>query len=236
MSDVQVRPFRRNDREQLTRLVNAHAEAVVPGMSVSVNTVLGSLERRPEEPIADPWVSERVTLVAEQRGLRPVGRHPPARGRGTAGARRVRGARAVAAHRRALPAGRVHPHRAHRGRLPGPGPGPAQAGQAAAGRAGRAPFGRDQRLPPVRRARRGRDRLHRDGDPGPGRAAVPARRLGRRREPARRPRDRRRGVGSWLLGQAAGWLRLAQVSPTPEHSNGSWPPGPAWPPSPPRTT
>jgi len=67
MSDVQVRPFRRGDRDQLTRLVNAHAEAVVPGMSVSVNTVLGSLERQPEEFIVDPWVSERVTLVAEQR-------------------------------------------------------------------------------------------------------------------------------------------------------------------------
>ena len=68
MSDVQVRPFRRGDRDQLTRLVNAHAEAVVPGMSVSVNTVLGSLERQPGEFIVDPWVSERVTLVAEQRG------------------------------------------------------------------------------------------------------------------------------------------------------------------------
>ena len=68
MSDVQVRPFRRGDRDQLTRLVNAHAEAVVPGMSVSVNTVLGSLERQPGEFIEDPWVSERVTLVAEQRG------------------------------------------------------------------------------------------------------------------------------------------------------------------------
>jgi GNAT superfamily N-acetyltransferase len=67
MSDVRVRPFRRADRDQLTRLVNAHAEAVVPGMSVSVNTVLGSLERRPAEFIVDPWVSERVTLVAEQR-------------------------------------------------------------------------------------------------------------------------------------------------------------------------
>ena len=67
MSDVQVRPFRRGDRDQLTRLVNAHAEAVVPGMSVSVNTVLGSLERQPGEFIVDPWVSERVTLVAEQR-------------------------------------------------------------------------------------------------------------------------------------------------------------------------
>ena len=68
MSDVQVRPFRRGDRDQLTRLVNAHAEAVVPGMSVSVNTVLGSLERQPGEFIVDPWVSERLTLVAEQRG------------------------------------------------------------------------------------------------------------------------------------------------------------------------
>ena len=67
MSDVRVRPFRRGDRDQLTDLVNAHAEAVVPGMSVSVNTVLGSLERQPGEFIEDPWVSERVTLVAEQR-------------------------------------------------------------------------------------------------------------------------------------------------------------------------
>ena len=67
MSDVRVRPFRRADRDQLTQLVNAHAEAVVPGMSVSVNTVLGSLERQPEEFIVDPWVSEGVTLVAEQR-------------------------------------------------------------------------------------------------------------------------------------------------------------------------
>ena len=67
MSDIRVRPFRRADRDQLTQLVNAHAEAVVPGMSVSVNTVLGSLERQPGEFIVDPWVSERVTLVAEQR-------------------------------------------------------------------------------------------------------------------------------------------------------------------------
>jgi GNAT superfamily N-acetyltransferase len=68
MSSVQVRPFRRGDRDQLTQLVNAHAEAVVPGMSASVNTVLSSLERRPGEFIADPWVSDRVTLVAELAG------------------------------------------------------------------------------------------------------------------------------------------------------------------------
>ena len=68
MSAVQVRPFRRADREQLTALVNAHIQAVVPGAAVSVNTVLSQLERNPGEFIVDPWVSERATLVAEQRG------------------------------------------------------------------------------------------------------------------------------------------------------------------------
>ena len=67
MSEVQVRPFRRADREQLTALVNAHVQAVVPGVSVSVNTVMSQLERDPGEFIVDPWVAERVTLVAEQR-------------------------------------------------------------------------------------------------------------------------------------------------------------------------
>jgi ribosomal protein S18 acetylase RimI-like enzyme len=68
MSSVQVRPFRRPDREQLTALVNAHVQAVVPGVSVSVNTVMSQLERDPGEFIVDPWVAERSTLVAEQRG------------------------------------------------------------------------------------------------------------------------------------------------------------------------
>jgi GNAT superfamily N-acetyltransferase len=67
MSSIQVRPFRRSDRDQLTQLVNAHSEAVVPGMSVSVNAVLASLDRQPGEFIVDPWVAERVTLVAEQQ-------------------------------------------------------------------------------------------------------------------------------------------------------------------------
>jgi ribosomal protein S18 acetylase RimI-like enzyme len=67
MSEVEVRPFRRADREQLTALVNAHIQAVVPGVSVSVNTVLSQLERDPGEFIVDPWVAERMTLVAEQR-------------------------------------------------------------------------------------------------------------------------------------------------------------------------
>jgi GNAT superfamily N-acetyltransferase len=67
MPSIEVRPFHRRDRDQLTQLVNAHAGAVVPGMGVSVATVLSALERQPGEFIEDPWVSERVTLVAQQR-------------------------------------------------------------------------------------------------------------------------------------------------------------------------
>jgi GNAT superfamily N-acetyltransferase len=66
MPSIEVRPFRRGDRDQLTQLVNAHAAAVIPGMGVSVSTLLGSLERRPGEFIEDPWVQERLTLVAQQ--------------------------------------------------------------------------------------------------------------------------------------------------------------------------
>src|SRR5262249_26478095 len=67
MSSVEVRPFRRADRDQLTDLVNAHAEAVVPGMGTSVAALLASLERQPGEPITDPLVSQRATLVAARR-------------------------------------------------------------------------------------------------------------------------------------------------------------------------
>jgi GNAT superfamily N-acetyltransferase len=66
MSSIEVRPFHRHDREQLTDLVNAHAAAVVPGATVSVAAMLSHLEREPGEFIVDPWVSERATLVAEQ--------------------------------------------------------------------------------------------------------------------------------------------------------------------------
>lgn len=31
---IEVRPFQRGDRDQVTALVNAHIQAVVPGMSV----------------------------------------------------------------------------------------------------------------------------------------------------------------------------------------------------------
>jgi GNAT superfamily N-acetyltransferase len=66
MAAIEVRPFRRSDRDQLTSLVNAHAQAVVPGMGISVSALLASLEHRPGEFIIGPWVKDRMTLVAEQ--------------------------------------------------------------------------------------------------------------------------------------------------------------------------
>jgi hypothetical protein len=72
MSAVQVRPFRRADREQLTALVNAHIQAVVPGVTVSVNTVLSQLERDPGEFIVDPWVAERITCSGPRRATGPT--------------------------------------------------------------------------------------------------------------------------------------------------------------------
>jgi GNAT superfamily N-acetyltransferase len=66
MSSIQVQPFHRRDRQQLADLVNAHAAAVVPGAGVSVAALLSHLEREPGEFLVDPWVRERLTLVARQ--------------------------------------------------------------------------------------------------------------------------------------------------------------------------
>jgi GNAT superfamily N-acetyltransferase len=67
MPSVEVRPFRRADRQQLTALVNAHIATVVPGWSVSVNAVLSQFEREPDEGIVDPWVVDRAAFVAIER-------------------------------------------------------------------------------------------------------------------------------------------------------------------------
>src|SRR5262245_14066596 len=67
MPPIEIRPFRRDDREQLTGLVNMHVAAVIPGVVLSVNAVMSQLEREPGEAIVDPWVVERTTLVAVER-------------------------------------------------------------------------------------------------------------------------------------------------------------------------
>ncbi len=63
---VAVREFERRDRDQLTALVNLHVAAVIPGIVLSVNTVLAQLEREPDETVVDPWVAERRCLVSER--------------------------------------------------------------------------------------------------------------------------------------------------------------------------
>lgn len=68
MPAVEIRPFRRADRDQVTALVNAHAAAVVPGVTASVNAVLSQFEREPDEHILAPWVAERRAVVGEQDG------------------------------------------------------------------------------------------------------------------------------------------------------------------------
>lgn len=40
---------------------------MIPGVRVSVNTVLSALERQPDEYVLDPWGTERATIVVEQR-------------------------------------------------------------------------------------------------------------------------------------------------------------------------
>lgn len=60
---TQVRPFSRSDREQLTRLINAHIAALVPGFSLPTAAILSQLERQSGEYIVDPWVTQRSSLV-----------------------------------------------------------------------------------------------------------------------------------------------------------------------------
>jgi hypothetical protein len=75
MPPIDVRPFRRSDREQLTAIVNLHIGSVLPGVTVSVNAVMSQLEREPGEIIVDPWVVERMTLVAIERERVVAGTH-----------------------------------------------------------------------------------------------------------------------------------------------------------------
>ena len=64
---VEVRPFARQDREQLVRLVNAHIAAAVPGASIPAAALLNQLEHPVGEYVIGPWVTELATFVAIER-------------------------------------------------------------------------------------------------------------------------------------------------------------------------
>ena len=63
MPAPEIRPFARHDRDGLTALANRHIAAVLPGGAVPVSTLLSQMERDSTEPIIDPWVVERATIV-----------------------------------------------------------------------------------------------------------------------------------------------------------------------------
>ena len=269
MSGVEVRPFRRSDRHQVTDLVNAHVQAVVPGVSVSVNAVLSQLEREPGEFVVDPWVVERVTLVARAARpggrrrapapvrLRPAGRPGPAR-RGRDPLAALRAGRAVLAGRLGRRAGRRRGRGRARcglagdrpgigadGTLPAPGVyGVPEQWPHVAGLLRRVGFSRGERteivlladvaaLPRPAAAVRPAGRSGRSARSAPGwpRSGTTASSgyvevdtgIGGSGAIAGQPgwadvgnlwvqeADRGRGVGSWLLGEAAEWLRLGRV-------------------------
>lgn len=66
---IDVRPFARHDRDGLAALANRHIAAVVPGAAVPVAALLSQMERDAHEPIIDPWVTDRHTIVAIDRDI-----------------------------------------------------------------------------------------------------------------------------------------------------------------------
>ncbi len=64
---VEVRPFARQDREQLVRLANAHIAAAVPGGSIPTSALLTQLEHPVGEYVIGPWVTGLATFVAIER-------------------------------------------------------------------------------------------------------------------------------------------------------------------------
>ncbi len=73
MPPIEIRPFRRSDRDRLTDPVNAHVEAVLPGVTVPPNAVLSQLEHEPGEAVVDPWVAHRDAGDARSRAPPAVG-------------------------------------------------------------------------------------------------------------------------------------------------------------------
>ncbi len=66
MPEFQVRPFRRADGDQITKLVAVHAGAVMPGAAASVEAVQNQFEREPEQFVVGSWIGDRQCIVAQQ--------------------------------------------------------------------------------------------------------------------------------------------------------------------------
>jgi GNAT superfamily N-acetyltransferase len=66
-STTEVVPLAPDHLDQLTGLLNAHLDAVVPGFALPAAYLAERLTRDPGEAIVDPWVVRRRTLVGVER-------------------------------------------------------------------------------------------------------------------------------------------------------------------------
>jgi GNAT superfamily N-acetyltransferase len=70
-----VEPFRPEHLPQVRALANCHLNAAVPGWSLPEAYIASRLGLQPEERVVDPWVVERATLCALERGQVVVAAH-----------------------------------------------------------------------------------------------------------------------------------------------------------------
>lgn len=63
----EVRPFSRQDRDQLLSLANHHIATALPGGAIPAAALLAQMERDSGEYVIDPWVLERCTVVGLDR-------------------------------------------------------------------------------------------------------------------------------------------------------------------------
>jgi GNAT superfamily N-acetyltransferase len=74
-STTEVVPLAPDHLDQLTTLLNAHLDAVVPGFALPAAYLADRLTRDPGEAIVDPWVVRRRTLVGVERDRVVAGAH-----------------------------------------------------------------------------------------------------------------------------------------------------------------
>ena len=65
---IVIERFRDEHLPQLASLINLHLGALAPGWAMPAPAIAALLERNPGEYVANPWVRERATLCALERG------------------------------------------------------------------------------------------------------------------------------------------------------------------------
>jgi GNAT superfamily N-acetyltransferase len=64
---MHIEPYNTHHLPELQRLVNHHLSVMIPGWSLPASYIEQHLQRNPHQPIIDPWVAERKTLLAIEK-------------------------------------------------------------------------------------------------------------------------------------------------------------------------